>query len=204
MPELTGKAVLEVERKFRITNALAQSLPEKLVSLGFQPAGETIMKDTFLPTENPADMLRIREEETITPSDSVEHRIVLTAKRWMIFPDGSKEREEQEEVIGTLSRDSYIRLGERLAGGALSTFSKKRSLYSGQLGDFASVVSIDHALGLGTYSGYYMEIEVLVETDIALADVRQQIQKHAARLLGADAEMVTLSYMDMLRLAGSA
>lgn len=203
MPEATKQPLLEVERKFRITESVAQALPEKLVSFGFQPFGETFMKDTFLPTENPADMLRVREEETVKPNGVIESRIVLTAKSWMVFADGSKEREEVEEEIGTLSRDSFIRLGEKITGCKLSTFSKKRSLYEGKLGEFASLVSIDRTEGLGSYSGYYMEIEILVETDRDLADVRQKIKNHAENLLGAEAEMETHSYMDMLRLAGS-
>jgi adenylate cyclase class IV len=195
--------MLEVERKFRITNAVASSMPEKLISLGFMPVGETVMKDIFLPTDNPSDMLRIREEQTVKPDGALVERIVFTAKRWKVFPDGSKEREEQEEEIAPLVRDSFIRLGEKIAGGALLTFTKKRALFEGQLGDFASVVSVDFAQGLGDNSGYYMEIEVLVETECNLADVRQQIQEQATRLLGANAEMVNMSYMDMLRLAGS-
>lgn len=202
MPEATKQPLLEVERKFRISNAQASALPEKLLSFGFRLSGETVMKDTFLPTENPSDMLRVREEDTVKADGRVEKRIVLTAKRWKIFDDGSKEREEQEEVIAPLTRDSFIRLGEKIAGGNLLTFTKKRILYDGRLGDFDAVVSIDFSEDLGEYSGYYSEIEVLVASDRNLSDVREQIQAHASRLLGADAEMETKSYMDMLRLAG--
>lgn len=203
MTEAVKQPLLEVERKFRLTEAMAQALPQKLASFGFQPFGETFMKDTFLPTENPADMLRVREEKTVKPNGSIENRIVLTAKSWMVFADGSKEREETEEEIGALSRDSFIRLGEKIVGGKLPSFSKNRALYEGKLGEFASVVSIDRAEGLGSYSGNYLEIEVLVETDRNLAEVRQKIQEHAVNLLGPEAEMVTHSYMDMLRMAGS-
>jgi hypothetical protein len=111
------RMMLEVERKFRITNAVASSMPEKLISLGFMPVGETVMKDIFLPTDNPSDMLRIREEQTVKPDGALVERIVFTAKRWKVFPDGSKEREEQEEEIAPLVRDSFIRLGEKIADG---------------------------------------------------------------------------------------
>ncbi|MBX9770235.1 MAG: CYTH domain-containing protein [Candidatus Obscuribacterales bacterium] len=204
MPDAVKPVLLEVERKFRIADTVARGLPEKLLSFGFQPIGDTFMKDTFLPTESPSDMLRVREEETVKPNGALEQRIVLTAKRWMVFPDGSREREEQEEEIGLLARDGFIRLGEKITGCKLLTFSKKRSMYKGKLGEFDSVVAIDYADGLGAYSGHYMEIEVLVEINRDLTDVRQKIKDHAENLLGSEAEMETMSYMDMLRLSGHA
>ena len=193
--QASEKSHLEVERKFRISAQDAMSLPARLPTKGFLPAGTVDMTDTFLPAKNEGDMIRIRRE-----SEGSRRQILLTLKKWVVTSDGGKEREETEGSISGVVAVILMWLGRSLRGSSLLSFSKRRQLFAGTLAGRQAVISVDTVSGLGSYSGTYLEIEVLVPVGEDVNGARESIYATAAQLL-PDAEQVKQSYMDMLKLA---
>lgn len=184
---------LEVERKFGITDREAQELPGRLMSKGFAPYDAVEMKDYFLPPEAPGEMLRVRQEKS-------RHNppvCILTLKSWQTTRDGGKERSERERETRAAVGWLWIILGRLIKGSSLLSFSKHREVYHGTVDDRQTVASIDHVSGLGIYSGYYLEIEVIMPAGSAVNAVRDQIYELAGSLLN-DPRDVKRSYLDML------
>jgi adenylate cyclase class IV len=200
MPRVLRKIVLaatrsnrnfEVERKFSVSADEHAGMPDRLLSLGFRHAGQVYMIDTFLPTDVEGDMCRVREE-----SENDRTRYLLTHKTWVEI-DGQRERDEEEEAISRLVKETLLDVGKRAA--SLLSFSKERELFTRAEGDRKVTVSLDVVEGLGEYSGTYMEIELLVSRKSDVAAARESIQQLAAELLGEERPLVQLSYMEMLK-----
>lgn len=184
---------LEVERKFQLLEDEASRLPSRLKARGFASTGRLTMTDTFLPQTKDADMIRIRVE-----SDGKTSRRLLTMKDWVIV-QGEKERREEESEIG-LPASLILRIvGRLLSLRPLPAFSKSRDLYSRSLGEVSAVVSIDEVKGLGRFSGWYLEIEVIVPIGGNVTAARDTIRSVVIELLGEEREFVKRSYQDMLR-----
>jgi adenylate cyclase class IV len=189
------KSYLEVERKFRLTKEESDCLPDKLSTLSFTAAGQVTMTDSFLPTQNAGDMMRVRKEL----EDEKLARTVLTLKSWVVTADGGKERKETErEITGTLAGLLLV-AGRWLKGSELLSFSKHRRLFEGCLSGLEAVVSLDSVDNLGVYSGCYLEVEILVPVGADVTPARQQIAEFVSSLLGEAREPVKLSYMEMLK-----
>ena len=190
------KTHLEVERKYRLSPEEVSFLPEKIRSLGFVPASTVSMTDRFLPTAGEGDMVRVRDE-----SESGAKRTLLTFKQWVGTQDGGRERQECEGQVGKLGRRLLLVLGCLVRGSRLLSFSKERQLFDGSLGGRTVVVSIDNVGGLGDYSGFYLEVELLVPLAGDVSSAREAIFGLVVTLLGEEREMVKLSYQDMLKLS---
>jgi predicted adenylyl cyclase CyaB len=190
----SNKRHLEVERKFKLTDAEARKMPVLLSALGFLHREQVYMTDTFLPVIVESDMMRIRDE---TADHST--RCLLTRKSW-VEVEGERERQETEEKLDMVARGCLLELGERMNGGKLLSFTKQRDHYHCPEGDFKNVVvCVDSVDGLGEYSGSYVEIELLVEEGGDVQSARTRISQIAATLLGQERECVQLSYQDMLK-----
>ncbi len=186
---------LEVERKFRLSQDEFARLPERLEGLSFTSAGLVEMTDTFLPTQNAGDMMRIRRES----QDDQPARTVLTVKSWIVTEDGGKERKETEREIGDSLAGLLLASGRWLKGSELLGFSKRRRLFEGRLAGLEAVVSLDSVDNLGTFSGVYLEVEILVPVGADVGPARNQIADFVSMLLGEAREPVSLSYMEMLK-----
>jgi len=189
---------LEVERKYRIRPEAVSSLGKELSGLGFKLTEVIDMCDLFLPVEGQGEMLRIREE-----SSAGRISYLLTHKVWVQTSAGGRERREIEEPLGKLARDCLVDLSRSQAAGEPPSFSKRRAVYRGKLAGHKALIALDAVAGLGLYSGDYMEIEILVEKDSFVLAARQAILKLASRLLGDEAEPVSMSYREMLEAVSS-
>ncbi len=191
--EADNKGHFEVERKFALTEEEAAGIPSRLEGLGFVYAGTASMTDFFLPTIVDGEMMRVRKEKIGTEPT----RCILTVKKWVSTTTG-KERQEAERNVG-LSVGAFWKLLGRVVGGEpLLSFSKQRKLFDGKLGDADAIVSVDEVDGLGSYSGCYMEIEVLVPLDGDVAVCRDHIFNLSKNILGESRQDVKQSYRDML------
>jgi predicted adenylyl cyclase CyaB len=185
---------LEVERKFRIAPTEVAGIRTRLSALLFEHCGDATMQDTFLPTSIKGEMMRVRRE-TLNGDTTV----LLTYKTWVATRDGGKERQEAERETRPLLASLLLLLGRLCHGGQLQRFSKVRSLYRGTHGPGEVVVSIDDVSGLGSYSGYYLEIEIIVpsvESDPGAA--KSAVCEVARQVFGEAREDVRQSYLDML------
>ena len=187
------KGHLEVERKFIISAQEAVELSERLRTFGFEFSKQVSMSDTFLPTSVAGEMMRVRNERSSGAS-----ACLVTFKQWVSTPDGGKERQETEREIGWISRSLLLFAGKLVNQGELLSFSKKRDLYLGNLAGRQAVVSIDQVEGLGKYSGFYLEVEVLVPLHEDVTKAKEQIFDLVAQLFAKARQDVKQSYMDML------
>ena len=193
---------LEIERKFRISELEHRGLADKLEARGFAFVGTVHELDTFLPTDKPEDMMRIRVE-----TDSQAVRRLITTKIEVTVQGGGRERQEREEEIGELTASCLLSLGQRLAGGRPLPSLRKtpRRNFQGILNGRSATAVLDQVEGIGAYSGYYLEIEVLAPLGSDVSTIGQEILAFAAALLGDSRQPEELSYMKMLKasLAGS-
>lgn len=190
------KAHMEVERKFSISAEEAQMLPGRLQERSFKSAGTVIMTDTFLPPRRKGEMLRIRDEVT---SDSA--RSVFTLKGWVHTADGGKERRESEAEVSSFTRTLAIVLGRFAGGKQLLSFSKERAHFEGKLDNRDFVACVDRVSGIGKYSGYYLEIESIVQMGEDPEQTRKEIFNFVENLFGTPRDNVKHSYMEMLELS---
>lgn len=190
----SNKAHLEVERKFALTKPEVDVIPGRLKDLGFSYAGTAAMTDSFLPTAVDGEMMRVRQEKI----DDAPARTVLTFKKWVKTETG-KERQETEREVGSSVGALWRIIGRAIARQPLLSFSKSRQLFDGKLGDGDAVVSIDEVNGLGTFSGFYMEVEVLVPLDGDVVTYRDRIFALVKEILQEERPDVQRSYMEMLK-----
>ena len=190
----SDKGHLEVERKFALTSQEATLLPERLATLGFTYAGTALMTDTFLPGAAEGEMMRVRRERI----DEQSPTAILTFKKW-VATGKDKERQETERAVASTIASIWVIVGRLLNGAPLLSFSKERQLFHGQLGDSDAVISIDTVEGIGSFSGNYLEIEVIVPLSGDSAAVKDAIFELASRIFGDARPDVKRSYQDMLK-----
>lgn len=184
---------LEVERKFHLFDDEQLRVPDALEARGFVATGRLTMTDTFLPAPKDGDMIRIRVE-----SDGAITRRILTMKDWVVVA-GEKERREKEREV-SLPVSLLLRIAGRLLSGTrLLAFSKTRELYEKTFDSMSVVVSVDQVSGLGSHSGWYLELEVIVPLSGNVTEARDAIAKLVVELLGEERVFVKQSYQDMLR-----
>jgi adenylate cyclase class IV len=122
----------------------------------------------------------------------------FTYKQWVKTASG-KERRETEREVRTSTAALWKLLGRVISGEPLLSFSKQRQLFDGKLGGADAVVSIDEVTGLGSFSGWYMEVEVLVPLDGDTAAWQERIFALVRDILQEHRPDVKRSYMDMLK-----
>ncbi len=183
----------EVERKYQLSRQEFDEMPRRLRALGFSKKTDATIVDTFVPAENEGDMIRVRDETVDGLTTTV-----ITLKQW-VDVDGSRERKEREsDPIDSIARESFLALGRRLAASDLMSFSKERSSFGGYRDKYRVTVALDLVSGLGRYSGTYLEIEVIIESQEAVAAARAFVEKFARELIGSEREFA-ISYMEMLK-----
>lgn len=188
-----SKPHFEVERKYPVSPEEFHKLSGRLRDLGFSKKSRATIVDTFLPAEKDGDMVRLREETvdglTVT---------VITLKEW-VDVDGQRERKEREsDPIDSVTKDTLMSLGRRLATESLMSFSKDRTTFSGRRDKRQVTVALDVASGLGDYSGNYLEVELIVERQEDVAEARAFVESFVAELLDSHRECA-ISYMEMLK-----
>jgi adenylate cyclase class IV len=183
----------EVERKFSCTEEEANLLSDRLETRGFRYAGTVAMNDTFLPAAIPGEMLRVRQEKL----DENPAKVLLTFKQWMQTATGKERRETEREVLAAVAV-VWLIIGRFVSGTSLLGFGKRRRLYDGQLNGKQCVVAIDKTSGLGRYSGWYVEIEVILPLDGDFPEFERCILDLADQLFTAHRDPLKRSYMDML------
>lgn len=203
MSSESKQAHLEVERKFALSQSEAGKLPAQISLLGFQYMGQVHMTDTFLPVTTDGDMMRLRDETTKETTEETT-RCILTRKSWVVI-EGQRERKEIEANVDAIARGCLLELGERLNGAPLLSFTKERDFYECSThSQFQDVVlTIDNVKGLGQYSGFYLEIELIVKMGGDVQTARERINQIATMLLEREPECVQLSYQDMLKRASA-
>lgn len=216
----------EVERKFRVLPKEYPGLQAKLEREGFELVTTSVITDTLLSTDATGDTERVRREQLLN-GDAPDvcffetqktHTLIISssaAKQGKKAGKGGRKskkkhptrkarsnhvREETEEKISADSAEDRIAraIHERCA--PLPAYSKTRRLYRGKVKGYEASVALDLAQGLGSYSGYYIEIEILLPLDAkpkTIVGVQRIIIQFARKLLG-DKRKPQPSYRKML------
>ena len=188
-----GKAHLEVELKFRIGAGEASGLPDQLRQRLFVSEGMVELSDTFLPVAVEGEMMRIRQEKD-------EHRSIktlITFKQWVATATG-RTRRESERAVSPMAAIVLLVVGRMIGGSPLLGFAKKRQLYTGMVGQHQMTVAIDDVSGLGSFSGWYLEAEVIVPLSGDPVAVQDDILIFAQSLFGDKRQPEKQSYFEML------
>jgi len=188
----------EIERKYRISQEEFERLPVRLHTEGFVREDRVSMTDTFIPAEHEGETIRLREQI----SESGKTVTILTIKQWVDVAGGRERQEAESEGIDSTTRECLLALGRRLNSGKgdLLSYSKARTTYSAFKKRYPVIAAFDQVSGLGDYSGHYMEIEVLVNSESEVSRAREFVESFARELLGEEREMA-MSYSEMLRRA---
>lgn len=188
-----SKKHFEIERKYRLSEEEYAELPVRLQQASFEVGRKLIENDTFFPVAKKGDMMRIRDEHC---EGATTH--ILTQKTW-VETAGSKERSEREEEITDFVRESIFEIANRMSNRGLKKLSKERALFEKEQNDGAKiVVTLDYVRELGTNSGPYMEIELIIENESDVQSARDRIKEVAVSLLNDTRDYVHMSYQDMV------
>jgi adenylate cyclase class IV len=186
---------LEIERKYSLLKVSLASIIDHLKDERFYFAGSLKTTDWFIPSPLKGEMMRLRRES----KDGVD-TFVLTIKKWIGTVDDGRERHEIEKAIKPKTFFALLLLGKFVTAFRLPTFKKNRDLYTGELEGKRATVAIDEAMGLGEFSGPYMEIEVLAPKNSPSKTIQAAIARLVARI-APEADEVKRSYQEMLELA---
>ncbi len=190
------KGHLEVERKFPISAQESESLPMKLRELGLKPDGSVHMTDTFIPSREAGEMMRVRDER-----GSAGVKCVFTLKSWVETASGGRERKESETEVGPLLRTIVVMLARSASPSELLSFSKERALFSGRHNEKDVVVSVDRVSGLGEFSGNFFEIECIVPLGEESSSAQSCIYDLVEKIFGCAKQDEKRSYLDMLKIS---
>jgi adenylate cyclase class IV len=191
----------ETEKGFRISKGEYKQLRSLLPTLGFAFVKKSLITDFVVPT-NGETTRRIRIENIKQSSDGATGVFCLRCqKRHPIKgASGKHVREETEESVVPEAALSYILESVNELGAPIPYYSKKRWNFHGRFSDCDTTISLDHATGIGTYSGYYIEIEVVLPLSSERNDIEhvlKTIEQLAAQLLH-ESRPAKVSYRKML------
>jgi len=192
-----GEAVdrLEVERKYSLKHQNQKKLREEIEFAGFTYWCKAHMQDWFVPTRDKGELIRIRREEI---DKQAVH--ILTIKNWAATVDGGRERLERERRLSSTVSFALLLAYRLMHGEQPLMLEKTRELYKGTLGDRNAVVSIDKTEDLGRFSGSYMEVEVMAETQEETKQIEKSIEDFVL-IIADKAVPVKESYKDLLELS---
>lgn len=194
-------AHLETEKGYRLTRAEYKLLRLVLPLLGFAFRKTSHITDFVVPTKGEVTR-RMRIERIKKSADG--HKGVHCIRCFKNHPikgrDGKHVRREFEECVKPSAALAYIMKAIARRGAPIPYYSKKRRHFTGVHQGLEMTIALDHAVGLGKYSGYYMEIETI----LPVGSKRKAVRK-ALRVIGQLAVMLLfekratkISYRKML------
>ena len=190
----------EVERKFRLTAIEVAAVQAKLERRGFVLQATSVITDTLLLANAVKDVThRVRREQVLSGASADVH-FFETVKTHPVLPNGSHVRKELESEIDAEQAQKLIADAVHETCEPSPSYSKTRRTYVGKLKGRDVTVAIDLARGLGTFSGHYIEFEVLLPIGSKpeeIEAVQDQLVAFAHKLLG-DERSTQISYRKML------
>lgn len=177
---------LELERKYRITPSLRQSIEGRLSEWDFRSQPPLRQTDYYLEVLGPHQYTRARRSEE---GSQVSYQ--LTRKQH--DPAGGRRVEEEP-----LSASVWSALTARFHQLPMPIIYKERVRWSGFVTGVPLSVTFDRVEGMGFYSGDYLELEVMTPDD-SLVSIAESCLAEVSGLLGLQAaEHVDQSYVGLL------
>jgi hypothetical protein len=156
-------AHLETEKGFRITKSEYNLITRLLPLIGFSFTNKSRLTDFLVPTAGETTK-RMRIERTLTSaSGELELHCIKCEKSHPISgPAGKNVRREVEKHVTPVAALSFILSAIEKHGAPIPYYSKKRSHFEGVYEGYPITIALDQAVGLGRFSGYYMELETIL------------------------------------------
>ncbi len=174
---------LETERGIKISKAEYHLLKQLLPWLGFAFAKKSLITDFVVPTKG--DTTRRGRIENVQKSANGETGLhcLRTFKNHPIKgKTGKHVRGEDEKEISAEKVLLFIMRHIDKLGAPIPYYAKKRWHFEGDYKGYTVTIALDHAHGLGKYSGYYMEVETILPEKTKRKKVRRAL-KAIVRLL---------------------
>lgn len=200
-------AHLETEKGYPISSVEHGKLKKTLPALGFAFLKKSLITDFVAPSREQVTR-RMRVENIEVASDGVTGvRLIRCFKNHPIKGrSGRNVRMEDERCVKPATALAFILEVIEELDAPLPYYSKVRWLYRGAYEGLEMTISLDHATGIGAFSGCYIEIETLLPLSSTKAEVRKVLRiiaKLAGELLGGRRKE-KISYRKMLGKSWSA
>lgn len=194
-------AHLETEKGYRLSRAEYKLLRLVLPLLGFAFQKKSLITDFVVPTEGEVTR-RMRIERIKKSADGHEgvHCIRCFKNHPIKGRDGKHVRKELEECVKPSAALKYIMKAIARLGAPIPFYSKTRRHFTGVYQGLEMTIALDHAVGLGKYSGYYMEIETILPVGSKRKAVRKALHiiGQLAESLLSEKRPTKISYRKML------
>lgn len=168
----------EIERGFSLHRLQWRKLKRKAARIGLKFSRKLEITDFVIPSTGKSTR-RLRVERTINSFGTVcGVKFVRCAKSHPVKGKvGRHIRHEREDEISLDAAISFVTRAVDKHEAAIPRYSKTRTEYTYAYAGYEMTVSFDHAVGLGRYSGHYLEIETILpdkspHIDDALAAIR--------------------------------
>lgn len=194
-------AHLETEKGYRISSVEHGKLKSGLPARGFAFLKKSRITDFVAPSQDQVTR-RMRIENIMQASDGITGiRCIRCYKNHPIKGrSGRNVRMEDEKCVKPATALAFVLNVIDELDAPVPYYSKMRWLYRGVYEGLEMTISLDHATGIGAFSGCYIEIETLMPLSSSKAEVRNVlriIEKLAVELLGGKRKE-KISYRKML------
>lgn len=176
----------EIERGFCLNRSQWRDLKRRSAQLRLKFSRKLKITDLVIPSTGKSTN-RLRIERTVQSVDQVcgVKFLRCTKSHPLRGEIGEHIRHELEKEVSVDTALKFISRAVDKHEAAIPRYNKTRTEYTCTYGGFEMTVSLDHAFGLGRYSGRYMEIETtLPNGSTRVADALAVIGNLAALLLG--------------------
>ena len=166
-----------------------RKVESRLWQLGFVFVEEITQYDYFLPGTVKGELLRIREEG----------RSFFQTHKERLHVDGTKVKRESEPEVHPISAHLILMGARKTLKDHPPTMFKRRREYKGFWKGHRVTIEIDHTPVLADmFSAYWMEVEIMVDNPLKVAQAKRLVREIAAEVLGKKRKRSKKSYRRML------
>jgi hypothetical protein len=176
----------EIERGFSLGRRQWRKLKRRAARVGLTFSRKLEITDLVIPSTGRSTR-RLRIERTVGLDGTVSGvKLIRCAKSHPVAgKNGRHIRHEKEDEISLDAALAFVNRAVDRHEAAIPRYSKSRTEYTYAYAGFEMTISFDHAVGLGRYSGRYMEIEtILPDKSPNVAEALTAIRNLALLLLG--------------------
>lgn len=153
----------EIERGFSLGRQQWRKLKRKAARIGLKFSRKLEITDLVIPSTGKSTR-RLRIERTVGLDGTIRGvRLIRCAKSHPVAgKNGRHIRHEKEDEVSLDAALAFVTRAVDKHEAAIPRYSKSRTEYMYAYAGFEMTISFDHAVGLGRYSGHYMEIETIL------------------------------------------
>lgn len=189
----------EIERGFSLHRLQWRRLKRKAARLGLKFSRKLEITDFVIPSTGKSTR-RLRVERTVNSASTVcgVKFVRCTKSHPVAGKIGRHIRHEKEDEVSLDAAIAFVTRAVDKHEAAIPRYSKTRTEYTYAYAGYELTISFDHAVGLGHYSGHYLEIETILPAKSPhVGDALRAIRNLSLLLLGKKRKG-KISYRKML------